>query len=193
MRIERQAHGFIFEESIINKYHIKKNTEYTGKWDGYLPSKIPVSIKHIKKGNAIDLADLFRQASIIEEFILIIGFYDDINPDDIYILHFSENEWHNYFLDLADFENLFKNALNSVSNSFSDDAKWTQLRKECVDFWKQNTSGYITVNGKRDHKSQKRWQCSINKTNFFKEFLPKFQITEEELFYYASRNQKQWA
>lgn len=188
MRTERQAHGFIFEDNIINKYKIQKNSDYTGKWDGYLASRIPVSIKHIKRGNAIDLADLFRQAAIIEEFILIIGFYDNTNSDDIYILHFPAGQWHNYFLDIQNFEDKFKNALSSVSNDSSDDAKWTRLRKECVDFWKQNTNGYITVNGKRDHKTQKRWQCSINKTNFFKEFLPKFQITEEDLINYATRD-----
>lgn len=190
MRTERQAHGFIFENDIINKYNIQKNCDYTGKWDGYLASGIPVSIKHIKRGNAIDLADLFRQAAITEEFILIIGFYDNITPDDIYILHFPAGQWHNYFLDVSNFEDKFKNALASVSNNSSDDAKWSLLRKECVNFWKQNTSGYITVNGKRDHKTQKRWQCSINKTNFFKEFLPKFQISEEDLINRATRNKK---
>lgn len=190
MRTERQAHGFIFEDDIINKYNIQKNYDYIGKWDGYLASGIPVSIKHIKQGNAIDLADLFRQAAITEEFILIIGFYNDITPDDIYILHFPTGQWHNYFLDVSSFEDKFKNALASVSNDSSDDAKWSSLRKECVKFWKQNTNSYITVNGKRDHKTQKRWQCSINKTNFFKEFLPKFQISEEDLINYAKRNKK---
>ncbi len=81
-----------------------------------------------------------------------------------------------YFMPLENFETKLKNCLKAVSNDKKDDKKWTELRKKCVKFWKENTSGFITLNGKRDHKAQKRWQCSINKTNFFKEFLPKYQI-----------------
>lgn len=183
-RTERQAHGFNFEDFIINKYNIIKSEEYTAKWDGFLPCGIPVSIKHIKKGNAIDLADLFRQASIIEDFVLIVGYYDGLE-EDIYHLYFPKGSWHSYFLDLNQFEDKFKKALTSVTNNPCDDEKWDMLRKDCVAFWKKQTSSFITVNGKRDHKKQKRWQCSINKTNFFKEFLPKFQISEEELVNYG--------
>lgn len=190
-RNERQNHGFLFEEYIEKIYGInRQGRSYTDKWDGEWKG-FPVSIKHIKKNNAIDLGDIFRQASISEPFFMFIGFYETENnfeKDEIHILFFPKNSWQSYFLPLNQFEILFKNALNSVSNDKKDDNKWTELRTSCVQFWKNNTSGFITPNGKRDHKKQKRWQCSINKTNFFKEFLPKYEITEEE--FYATRNKK---
>jgi len=183
---ERQKHGFDFEKYIAGQYNVILNSSYTSKWDGELNGH-PVSIKHIKKGNAVDLADLFRQASIEEDFYMFLDYYTDTS-DEIHILYIPANEWKKYFMPLKDFETLFKNALNNVSNDPKDDNKWTALRKECVDYWRNNTNQIITVNGKRDHKTQKRWQCSINNTNMHKEILPKYKISEEELN--AKRNQK---
>lgn len=190
MRTERQGHGFIFEDYIINKYNITSfQNDYTSKWDGEF-NGYPVSIKHIKKGNAIDLADLFRQASITEDFFMFVGFYTENGDDEIHILYVPGEEWHSYFMDLSEFEQKFKEALNSVTNDRVDDQKWNTLRQDCVNFWKTHTNSLITVNGKRDHSHQKRWQCSINKTNFYKEFLPKYEISEEELLTYAKRNKE---
>ena len=195
-RTERQGHGFIFEEYVEKVYGINRSIDgygknYTDLWDGKAGS-YPVSIKHIKKYNAVDLADIFRQASINEDFFMFVDFYETntvSESDEIHILFIPCKDWKQYFLPLEEFKPKFQNALNSVSNSPADDEKWTALRKECVDFWKNNTPGLITPNGKRDHKSQKRWQCSINKTNFFKEFIPKYEISEEG-FFNATRNKK---
>lgn len=176
---ERQWHGFTFEKYVEENYGVnREGKKYTDKWDGELNNH-PVSIKHIKKGNAIDLADLFRQASIDEDFYLIVDFYETLtvsDSDEIHILYIPKEAWKSYFMPLDKFEKKFRNALDSVTNSPEDDAKWTELRTDCVNYWKQNTNKCITVNGKRDHKKQKRWQCSINKTNFYKEFLPKYEI-----------------
>lgn len=188
---ERQKHGFIFEEYVESIYGVNRSGKtYTDKWDGEWKG-YPVSIKHIKKGNAVDLGDIFRQASIDEDFFMFVDFYETetvSETDDIHILFIPSTSWKTYFMPVEDFKFQFKNALQSVSNDKKDDQKWTQLRKACVQFWKDNTSGFITPNGKRDHRNQKRWQCSINKTNFFKEFIPKYEITKEE--FYATRNKK---
>lgn len=190
-RGERQGHGFLFEKYVEQKYGVNRDGKsYTDKWDGEWKG-FPVSIKHIKKNNAVDLGDIFRQAAITEPFFMFVDFYETetvSDSDEIHILFFPQDSWASYFLPVDRFEKLFKNALDTVSNDKSDDEKWTQLRTNCVNFWKDNTSGFITPNGKRDHKKQKRWQCSINKTNFFKEFLPKYEITEEE--FYATNNKE---
>lgn len=178
--MERQKHGFLFEEKISKKYGITLNSDYTGKWDGYF-DKIPVSIKHIKKGNAIDLGDIFRQASILEPFYLIVGFYSENNSDEIYLLKFEENEWHKFFMERDFFEPIFRNALDSVSNDPSDDNKWKNKMALCKNLWKANTPNIVKPNGKRDHKKQKRWQCSISNKLFFTKVLPYYQIKEEEL------------
>ena len=195
MRSERQGHGFTFEEYVEQFYNVDRSQEgygknYTDRWDGKADD-YAVSIKHIKKGNAVDLGDIFRQAITDEDFFMIVDFYETptvSESDEIHFLFIPANNWRSYFLPLEQFETKFKNALNAVTNNHEDDAKWTKLRNECVTFWKNNSVDLITANGKRDHKKQKRWQCSINKTNFFKEFLPKYEITEEE--FYAKRNKK---
>lgn len=186
--MERQWHGFKFQDYVKEKYGVNLSTEYTGKWDGKW-CNYPVSIKHIKKGNAVDLADVFRQASISEDFFMFVDFYETetvSESDELYILFIPAKSWNSYFMPLDKFEAKFKDVLKSVTNDKKDDNKWKALREECVKYWKQNTTGHITLNGKRDHKTQKRWQCSINQTNFKKEFIPKYRITEEE--FYAKRN-----
>lgn len=190
-RTERQAHGFIFEDYVEKEYGVnRENKTYTDKWDGEWRG-YPVSIKHIKKGNAVDLGDIFRQASINQDFFMFVDFYETptvSDSDDIHILFIPAEKWQEYFMPLDKFENKFRNALTSVTNNKVDDQKWTQLRTECVNYWKENTNKIITPNGKRDHKSQKRWQCSINKTNFFNEIIPNYEITKEE--FYAKRNKE---
>ena len=151
--MERQWHGFKFQDYVKEKYGVNLSAEYTGKWDGKW-GNYPVSIKHIKKGNAVDLADVFRQASISEDFFMFVDFYETetvSESDELYILFIPAKSWNSYFMPLDKFEAKFKNALKSVTNDKKDDDKWTALRKECVKYWKQNTTGHITLNGKRDH------------------------------------------
>lgn len=178
---ERQVDGFIFEDYVEKNLEVSREGHpYTDKWDADI-NGFPCSIKHTQKGQAICCADLFRQASIKEDFIMIVDFYTSTS-DDIHFLYIPGEDWHSHFMELSDFYDKFKFALDSVSNDRKDDELWTSLRKDCVAFWKKNTTGRITPNGKRDHGTQKRWQCSINKTNFFAEFLPKYEISEEEYF-----------
>lgn len=181
---ERQIDGFTFEEYVEKFYEVnREGHSYTDKWDADI-NGFPCSIKHTKKGQAVCCADLFRQASVKEDFIMIVDFYTSTS-DDIHFLYIPGNAWHSYFMELPDFYDKFKFALDSVSHSHKDDAKWKELREDCVNFWKKHTNQRITVNGKRDHKEkngQKRWQCSINQTNFFEEFIPKYEISEEEYF-----------
>lgn len=179
MRTERQAHGFIFEEYVEKHYGVNREGKtYTDKWDGELNGK-PVSIKHIKKGNAVDLGDIFRQASINEDFYMIIDFYSE-SDDEIYVLDIPAEEWKKYFPTVP-FEEKFRSALSSVTNNREDDMKWKTLMNECKNFWKQNCPNIIRPNGKRDHQTQKRWQCSICNSLFYKEFIPKYQIEMEEI------------
>lgn len=178
--MERQKHGFIFENYIKDKYGVILNSNYTAEWDGIYKG-FPVSIKYIKKGNSIDLGSLFRQSNITTDFYLFVNFYEnpkDIKDSNTYILFIKHEQWLKYFMPLDKFYDIFKDALDSVSNDIKDDTKWSILRLKCINFWKENTNNIITVNGKRDHKKQKRWQCSISYTKFFNELVPKYQIME---------------
>lgn len=57
--MERQSHGFSFEKYIKQKYNIIPNSNYTGKWDGWL-NNIPVSIKTEQLGSDIEMADFLE-------------------------------------------------------------------------------------------------------------------------------------
>lgn len=91
--------------------------------------------------NAVDLGDIFRQASITEPFYMLVGFYTDSNfdNDDIYLLHFNQNEWHQFFMDVDQFEDKFRGALDAVTNNKEDDDKWKILMNDCKNYWKEHT------------------------------------------------------
>lgn len=57
--MERQKHGFSFEQQCKDKYGIVLSNEYTSKWDGEL-NGLPISIKTEKFGSDVEMADFFR-------------------------------------------------------------------------------------------------------------------------------------
>lgn len=173
--MERQAHGFSFEQRVCEKYGVKLNSNYTDKWDGEL-NNIPVSIKLEKNGSDIEMADIFRNMSISSDFYLIVGFWENDKTNIIkeYVLYIDHKDYEELF----NFNMIekFKNLLNNISNDKSDDVKWksqiTSLRKE----WKETTPNLIRPRFKRDHKSQKRIQCAINNKDFYNYFLNKYEV-----------------
>ena len=173
--MERQKHGFIFEEYVKNKYDIELNKEYTAAWDGVL-NGYPVSIKCEKYGSDIELADYFRNSNIEHDFYLIVGFWQD-SKDNIVeekILFIKGDEFHLLFDET--FSVRFKELLNNITNSVEDDDKWkkaiTALRKE----WSVSTPNLIRPRFKRDHKTQKRIQCAINNKDFYSYFCKKYEV-----------------
>ena len=171
---ERQIHGFIFEEEIIKKYNIVKSNSYTDKWDGYL-NGIPVSIKCEKNGSTIEMADYFRNSQNIEDFYLIVGFWEgkDKNIVDTKILFIPGKDWNDLFY--LDINEKLKKLLKEISNDYSDDEEWKRRRLELSAEWKENTSNLIRLYFKRDHKQQKRIQCGITYKDFFSYFIPKYE------------------
>lgn len=175
--MERQSHGFKFEEYVVNKYFVKKSTNYTNKWDGEL-NGYPVSIKCEGYKTDIELADFTRNALNKEDFYLIVGFWDGAKDNIVeeHVLFINGKEWHELFP--QHFIEDFKNLLNSVTNDYSDDEKWTRLRKELTKQWKSETNNLIRPRFKRDHKSQKRVQCAINYKDFHNYFIPKYEVID---------------
>lgn len=181
--MERQYKGFEFEEYIIQHYQLDTtNLNYTSAWDAFYKGT-PVSIKHIQSGGAICLGDVRRQATINQDFILIVGLYNQKSEalyDELYFLYIPATDWNNLFPNMTIINNLY-DTLKEISNEIADDAKWCSLRQSQICIWKKECGTIITLNGKRDHKSQKRWQCSINQTNWKTYILPKFKINWGEL------------
>lgn len=173
--MERQKHGFSFEQEIIQKYNLTPSTNYTEKWDGYY-NTIPVSIKTEKLGSDIELADFRRNANNQDSFYLIVGFWEGnySNIVETKILFINGKEWHNLFPN--EFIDIFQNCLDSVSNDKNDDEKWKALIKDAKNQWQHSTKNLIRPRFKRDHKKQKRIQCAINNKDFYNYFIPKYGV-----------------
>lgn len=169
--MERQNHGLIFEQEIIDKYGMEKSTKMTSKFDAYYKD-IPVSIKLTKLNSSVSFGDIFRQSEIIEDFILISGFWKGKknNIEKIDVFYIDSNIWKNEFK--KDSINQIRKVFDGITNSRSDDSKWKTRRLEYVQLWK-NSNSKFTINFKRDHKNQKRVQCSLSKNNY-KDFMRNF-------------------
>lgn len=170
---ERQIHGFNYQNHIITKYHLTATHNYTDEWDAFYRN-IPVSIKTKKRGGNIELGDIYRQAHINKDFLIFIGFWDgdESNIVEEYILYIPATEWHTHFDN--DCLDKYQELIHTISNDRSDDAKWTKAITELRKEWKNTTDYLIVPRPKRDHKTQKRIQCAINTTSFYKHFLPKY-------------------
>jgi len=173
--MERQNHGFNFEKECFNKYSIIPSQGYTDKWDGYL-GEIPVSIKTAKLGSDIEMADFFRQASISEDFYLIVGFWSEEKGKNCiieeHILFINGKEYHSLFS--QDYIVKFRELLDTITNDKSDDERWKSKISEYRSEWKKNTPNLIRPRFKRDHKTQKRIQCAINNKDFYSYFISRY-------------------
>ncbi len=176
--MERQAHGFSFEQYAREKYNVKLNENYTGKWDGSYNGE-PISIKTEKFGSDVEMADIFRNMNVDSDFYLLVGFWED-NKDNVVeerLLHINGGEYSNLFN--KEMSGQFKDLLDNITNDKSDDARWkkeiTALKKE----WQDSTPNLVRPRFKRDHKSQKRIQCAINNKDFYNYFIPKYEVNED--------------
>ena len=163
--MERQSHGFIFEENSIKEFDLIKSDNYTSPWDAFTKNGIPVSIKTKKLGCSIEMGDFFRQSRVEQDFILIVGFWEG-NKNNIverYILKIDADYWNSQFDN--ELVEQFTHIFDGITNDYSDDNKWKIRIKEANQLW-DSTGSIIKVNFKRDHKRQKRVQCSIRKECF---------------------------
>lgn len=178
--MERQGHGFVFEDYIKEKYNIKpfEENNYTCKWDGILNGH-PVSIKTEAIGSDIEMASFFRNATNKDSFYLIVGFWENSKTNIVKteFLFIAGDEWHQLF-DMS-IVHKCEELINSISNDKSDDARWKSERTALAKLWKENTLNLVRPRFKRDHKTQKRMQCAINNKDFYKYFVPRYSVKEE--------------
>lgn len=164
---ERQEHGLINENNLkiqygLNDYLNKK--DYTAKYDAETSLGHPVSIKTIKHKNSIDLGDYFRNANADKDFYLIVSFWSGQKHNLIeeYHLHIPHVEWKELFK--REFDERIRTMISEASNDRSYDKIWREQRISLKQDW---GDGIIKLRPKRDHKTQKRMQCSIS----YKDFL----------------------
>ena len=67
--MERQIHGFNYEQKIVNENNLVKTTNYTDKWDTF-EGETPASIKCIGVKASIDFGDFKYQIDAFNRTIL---------------------------------------------------------------------------------------------------------------------------
>lgn len=173
--MEKQRAGFDYQKNVIEKYKLTPDSNYTGHWDAYF-NGIPVSIKLEKYKSDIELADIFRQMDVKEDFFMLVGFWKDEKDNIIeeHLLYIPANLYNNYFNHGMKKE--FYNLLNSITNFVEDDEKWRREISNLRKAWAKTTNNYIRLRFKRDHKKQKRVQCAINNKIFYSHFIPNYEV-----------------
>jgi hypothetical protein len=165
--MERQKHGFIYEDYIIQKYQLIKNIKYNGHFDAITTNNIPVQIKYIKNKSEICLGDFRRNMNIDVDFIFHVGFY--INSENEYktinefTLMIDHEKWNSFF-SFEHYDELVQE-FNLISNMKIDDFRFREMNFK---YRKLFGKRIVSLRLKRDHKHQKRIQCSILYNNFIK-------------------------
>lgn len=169
--MERQIHGFKYQEELCKKKNLTPVAEYTGKWDALTQEQKPVVIKCFKDKSELPLSDIFINSERNEDFIICCGIwrgskYNIIEEIEVEV---DIQKWKKYF-EFEEYENLKDWIKNKVSNERSYDSTWKQ---EC-ELWKSKwgKERLVQPRFKRDHKTQRRIQCAVsfaNLTNFLNE------------------------
>ena len=172
--MERQYHGFQYEDYCSDKYGVNLNSNYTDKWDGTYKG-YPVSIKSISQGAEICMGDIVRQSQVNEDFYMFVAFHNDTK---------KIVEEHCLFIKGEQYSSLFNKSLitsyrtllSEITNDKIDDNKW---KKSIIDYrkqWESSTPNLIRPRPKRDHKKQKRIQCAISNADFYSYFIPQYEV-----------------
>lgn len=161
--MERQIHGFIYEDLIKNKYNLISTT-YTDKWDLKDQDGKKWVVKTFKKGSELPLSDIFINSNRNEDFILQIGIWenDKNNIVEEYNIFVDIEKWKtffefNFYLEL---KNWIK---NEVSNSYLYDSIWKLNVKKWKKIW--GKTRLVQPRFKRDHKTQRRIQSAVSNKN----------------------------
>lgn len=191
--MERQIHGFLFEEKQIQERNLTKWEDYISKyplvdgdgiytstWDAIDENKTgvyytgkPVQIKCIKKGGSVDLGDIFRNATKKENFDLIVGFWNGskTNIVETYLIEVDYQKWNRLF-EWDRYDEIHNWINNIVLNDKSYNSKWKAERSFYKKVWNDwGVDRIIQPRFKRDSKKQRRIQCGITYKNFIKYFI----------------------
>jgi hypothetical protein len=157
----RQQHGLTYEYALM---HRQQMTAYPGGQTALFDAiyyNVPVSIKTKKLCvKSIELGDYFRQKSITDPwFLLVVGFWQgqtqNIVKECAWLI--SRDQWQTLFAYAHDEE--LKTDLQHITNLRADDGRWKQIMAKHRRQWGPGRPANLAL--KRDHKTQKRCQCTI--------------------------------
>ena len=147
--------------------------EYTEKWDvpkefnssDRVPEEmrhLPVSIKTCKYGSPIGFGDAIRQFGIHEDFVLIVGFWQQAGPVKNFVaaeaVRISSHQWKQLFEPITP-EILLKldQMIKDFGTHYSTVRTLAKATKNNYPF----TDSVMVINPKIDSKKQRRLQCSL--------------------------------
>jgi hypothetical protein len=168
---ERQKHGFIFQKEVQNLLGAA-STAYTHKWDIEDKDSF-TSVKMIKSSGAVEMGSLLRFYQNTNPFTMIIAWHNDLKIIGVESVYFTEEIIKALKGSLSIEDIVVANKTLSISNFPLGSHE--QARAYFKQWKKENKTkiGLLTPTGKVDSKSQRRWQCSINQTNWLKLFKTK--------------------
>jgi hypothetical protein len=179
--VEVQAHGFSFEKWVRDHFFSAYSGAYMQKWDvppdrntdATVPAQfhnLPVSIKTAKLGSPIGLGDVLRQRQIDRDFLMIVGFWEQRTKTEKWIVDigcaaFDSASWQSLWgqLTLAELQQIDAMVKNMGEHYSTVRAKAQQ--------WKAKPAvqtSTLVINPKIDSKTQRRIQCSLPYTTFWK-------------------------
>jgi hypothetical protein len=179
--VEVQAHGFNFEKWVRDHFFSGHQGAYMQKWDVHLEhniheavpvryQKLPVSIKTAKLGSPIGLGDVLRQRQIDHNFLMIVGFWEQRSITEKWIVEigcvlFDSSLWQGLWgqLSLAEIQQIDAVVKNQAEHYSTVRAKAQQWK--AMPAVKTST---LVINPKIDSKTQRRIQCSLPYSVFWK-------------------------
>lgn len=189
---EVQAHGLAFEHWVADTFFQKyRASGYTQKWD--LPADIPRDLppefaglpanpKAAKYGTPVGLGDALRQFDIAEPFILILGYWEQPDPNEkrfvkLLAPRIEPAAWRALWgpvtrEDLEQLDTLIKRR----DIDYREVRKLAQKMKASPPF----NQAVFVLNPKIDSQGQRRLQCSLRFEDVFKYLAPGMDKAREE-------------
>ncbi len=190
MRKERQQHGFKFEDWLKKTFF---DIYYTSEWD--IPAELnknpqggPISIKTAKWKGSIYFGDALRQFDMDATFTLILGFWKQVSARKK-IVKITESvikmeDWKEYW-GTIERDELFE--LDKLIKNRKIPYRKIRLEAQRLKAALQPKLGIITLNPKIDSKTQRRLQCSIPFTGFFKHIVKEEPREDKEFLLWGQK------
>jgi len=181
---EVQKHGFLFEDWVKANFFQAHISNYGHKWDvlekyntkSVLPEKflnLPVSIKTAKNGSPIGLGDAIRQYDIDTDFLLIVGFWEQVTAQCKYFVSVEAQR-----INLGHWKSLWhplkREDLLTLNTTIKDlNLHYSQARIKAQEIKRNYPQIKIILNPKIDSNKQRRLQCSLPFKIFWEELIQK--------------------
>lgn len=133
---------------------------------------LPVSIKTCKNRCPIGFGDALRQFSVSEDFLLIVGFWEQSGANKNFVavetVKITARNWRDLFQPLT--EANLKLLDSTIKNK---EIHYAEVRKLAKEIKKSFPTTKMILNPKIDSKTQRRLQCSLPFNIFWNEIVKK--------------------